>query len=331
MQHGQLTAAVTALCAVIGAGDRVVRRAHRPALPPVLGACCWCFRSRARVRQRLRLGLARARVHGLGGAVLVMYALALPARVPARDRGVCAGRPGARGRGARASGCGHWRTFTRVTLPQLRPALLGGGLVIALHLLAEYGAFAATRLPHLHDRDLHRVPARLRRRVVGRARRSCWSHSACCCWAREIGPAQGRTPRDAPRRPPGCSRSRLGRRAVPAFLALGALVGARARRPARRARLLADRRQLHHAALGLDHGRGRSTRSDSDCAAALITTLAALPVAVLAVRHPQRAWRACSSAARTSPRACRACRRARARLLRRAPRVRRCTRAPCCS
>ena len=29
-----------------------------------------------------------------------------------------------------------------MTLPQLRLALLGGGLIIALHLLAEYGAFA---------------------------------------------------------------------------------------------------------------------------------------------------------------------------------------------
>ncbi len=42
---------------------------------------------------------------------------------------------------ARSLGMGPWRTFTRVTLRQIRPALLGGCLLVALALLAEYGAF----------------------------------------------------------------------------------------------------------------------------------------------------------------------------------------------
>lgn len=37
------------------------------------------------------------------------------------------------------------RMFGRVVLPQLRLAIWGGGLVVALHLLAEYGAFALIR------------------------------------------------------------------------------------------------------------------------------------------------------------------------------------------
>lgn len=48
---------------------------------------------------------------------------------------------------ARSLGLGPGRTFWRVTLPQLRVAILGGGLIIALHLLAEYGAFATLRFP----------------------------------------------------------------------------------------------------------------------------------------------------------------------------------------
>ena len=32
-------------------------------------------------------------------------------------------------------------------LPQLRPALLGGGLLVALHLLAEFGALQMLRFP----------------------------------------------------------------------------------------------------------------------------------------------------------------------------------------
>jgi len=39
-----------------------------------------------------------------------------------------------------ALGLGQWSTFRRVVLPQLRPALFGGCLLVGLHLLAEFGA-----------------------------------------------------------------------------------------------------------------------------------------------------------------------------------------------
>ncbi|MDT0195225.1 iron ABC transporter permease [Arthrobacter sp. AB6] len=46
---------------------------------------------------------------------------------------------------AAALGLGAWRSFFRVVLPQLRIAMTGGALLVALHLLAEYGAFAMIR------------------------------------------------------------------------------------------------------------------------------------------------------------------------------------------
>ncbi|WP_407664401.1 ABC transporter permease [Mycolicibacterium grossiae] len=46
---------------------------------------------------------------------------------------------------ARALGSGPGAVFWRVVLPQLRLAVLGGGLLIGVHLLAEYGAFAMLR------------------------------------------------------------------------------------------------------------------------------------------------------------------------------------------
>lgn len=46
---------------------------------------------------------------------------------------------------AASLGLGPWRVFFRVVLPQLRIALTGGGLLVGLHLLAEYGAFAMIR------------------------------------------------------------------------------------------------------------------------------------------------------------------------------------------
>ncbi|GIH70550.1 iron ABC transporter permease [Sphaerimonospora thailandensis] len=48
---------------------------------------------------------------------------------------------------AHALGHSPWRTFLRVVLPQLRPALLGGSLLISLHLLAEFGALQMLRFP----------------------------------------------------------------------------------------------------------------------------------------------------------------------------------------
>ncbi len=44
-------------------------------------------------------------------------------------------------------GFGPWKTFFLVVVPQLRPALLGGGLLVGLHLLSEFGALQMLRFP----------------------------------------------------------------------------------------------------------------------------------------------------------------------------------------
>jgi iron(III) transport system permease protein len=46
---------------------------------------------------------------------------------------------------ARSLGCGRVGVFMRVVLPQLRPALLGGMLLVALGVLSEFGAFTLLR------------------------------------------------------------------------------------------------------------------------------------------------------------------------------------------
>ncbi len=46
---------------------------------------------------------------------------------------------------ARSLGLAPWRSFVRVVLPQLRPALLGGMLLVALNVLVEFGAFSLLR------------------------------------------------------------------------------------------------------------------------------------------------------------------------------------------
>ena len=83
-------------------------------------------------------------IHGLGGGLLVTtlayYPLVyLPALATIR------GLDPALEESARSLGLSSWSVFRRVVLPQLRLAVLGGGLIVALHLLAEYGAFAFIR------------------------------------------------------------------------------------------------------------------------------------------------------------------------------------------
>ncbi|WP_321381248.1 iron ABC transporter permease [Rhizobium sp.] len=46
---------------------------------------------------------------------------------------------------AASLGLGPWPVFFRVVLPQLRLAILGGALLVALHLLSEYGLFVMIR------------------------------------------------------------------------------------------------------------------------------------------------------------------------------------------
>lgn len=50
---------------------------------------------------------------------------------------------------ARSLGLGAWRTFVRVVLPQLRPALLGGMVLVVLDTLVEFDAFVALKFQTL--------------------------------------------------------------------------------------------------------------------------------------------------------------------------------------
>lgn len=47
---------------------------------------------------------------------------------------------------ARSLGYGRWRSFGRVVLPQIMPALGGGALLITSHMLAEFGALSFLRV-----------------------------------------------------------------------------------------------------------------------------------------------------------------------------------------
>jgi len=163
-----------------------------------------------------------ARVEGYAGALLIVslsyYPLVyLP--VAAMLRGL----DPALEETAAALGDGSWRIFARVVLPQLRPALLGGTLIVALHILAEFGALQLLRFPTFTTAiyDLYRSS------FNGPAANMLAGVLLLCCvllltlelrlrghlrYSR-LGRGSART---IPRR-------RLGRAAVPSLLAVGAL------------------------------------------------------------------------------------------------------------
>ncbi len=140
----RLTVACTLLCAVLGVGAAWL--VERTTLP---GRRLWA------VALVLPLGVPDFVVgfgwvsiapglHGYLAAVMVMTLSLYPLvylPVATSLRSLDAGMEEA----ARSLGMGPWRTFARVTLRQLRPALLGGCLLVTLALLAEYGVFEITQ------------------------------------------------------------------------------------------------------------------------------------------------------------------------------------------
>jgi iron(III) transport system permease protein len=135
-----LTAAVTAGCAVLGTGAAwLTERTNLPgrriwavllvvplAIPDFVISFGW---------SSLWIW-----VHGFRGAVLVMTLAVYPLVYLPVAASLRSADPGQE-EVARSLGTSRLRTFFRITLGQARGAILGGCLLVALVLLAEYGAF----------------------------------------------------------------------------------------------------------------------------------------------------------------------------------------------
>ena len=83
-------------------------------------------------------------VQGFAGATMIVT-LAYYPLVYLPVAAVLRGTDPALEESARSMGLGPLQTFWRVTLPQTRVALLGGSLLVAIHTLAEFGAFSMLR------------------------------------------------------------------------------------------------------------------------------------------------------------------------------------------
>lgn len=124
---------------------------------------------------------------------------------------------------ARSLGDSPFRTFRRVVLPQLRPALAGGCLLVALHLLAEFGALQLLRFPTFTTAIYDQYQSSF----SGPAANMLAAVLVLCCLLLLLGELRARGKARYSRvgagtaRPP--SRVRLGAWTAPALLALGSL------------------------------------------------------------------------------------------------------------
>lgn len=83
-------------------------------------------------------------IYGLTGATLVLTLLSYP-YLFLTVRGAISNLDPATDESARSLGHGAWSAFFRVTLPQLKPSIAAGSLLVALYTLSDFGAVSLMR------------------------------------------------------------------------------------------------------------------------------------------------------------------------------------------
>ena len=179
---------------------------------------------------------------------------------------------------------GRWRTFVRLVLPQLRPAVLGGALLVSLHLLAEFGALQMLRFPTFTTAIYDQYGSTFN----GPAANMIAGVLVLCCVLLLTAELRLRGHRRYARvshgAPRPAERQRLGPVRWLALLGVGLLVAAAVGVPTYslvRWLLIGSSTEFPLGELAEAAG----TSLGLGAAAAVVTVLLALPVAWLAVRH----------------------------------------------
>jgi iron(III) transport system permease protein len=280
---------VTALCAVIGtAAAWFVERTNLPgrrvwavlvvvpfAIPDFVVSFGWASLS--------------TWVQGFRGAVFVMTLAVYPLvylPVAASLRSVDAGQEEV----ARSLGLGRIRTFWRVTLAQTRGAIFGGCVLVALVILAEYGAFEILGYQTFTTEiftEFHAafsVPAACALSLV------LVALGIVVLGADAAARNRGRLARSGPGAQRPNHRYHLGRATIPVLLGFVALAGLALGVPVGSSIywIFAGGAHSIHGVSVLAASLYTATYSGI---AAAIATVMAVPVALLAVRHPSQLGR----------------------------------------
>jgi iron(III) transport system permease protein len=283
----RLTVVVTALCAVIGtAAAWCVERTSLPgrrvwavlvvvplAIPDFVVSFGWAS--------------LWTWVQGFRGAVIVLTLAVYPLVYLPVAASLRSSDPGQE-EVARSLGAGRVRTFVRITLGQARGAILGGCLLVALVLLAEYGAFEIlgyqtfTTMIFSEFSVSFNLPAACALSLV------LVLLSLLVLGGEGMLRGQARITRSGPQAARQLSPHRLGRATMPvlagftllAGLALGVPVGSS---------VYWIFEGGAHALGGVSLPAAAGHTAGYGALAAALDTVLALPVALLAVRHPGRA------------------------------------------
>jgi iron(III) transport system permease protein len=194
---------------------------------------------------------------------------------------------------ARALGLGGWATFRRVIFPQIRPALIGGMLVVSLALLAEFGAFEIVNFQTFTTEIF--AEQTVDQSAAAALALLLVALGILVLLAEAAGSGSSRISRSGPQapRPPG--QTRLGLWAAPALLGLGLLVAVALGVPV--GTLAYWLTQSHTTTLPASTtllGAVAATARYS-ASAAVVATAAAVPVALLAGQRRGRLARVIES------------------------------------
>lgn len=190
---------------------------------------------------------------------------------------------------ARSLGDGPWRAFRRVTLPQIRPALLGGCLIVMLALLAEFGAFEILNFQTFTTEIF--TEFKVDQSAASALALVLVALGIFVLIGEGLVSGRGRVSRSGPAAVRPAGRRPLGKLLPPTLLALTVLVGLALAVPIGTLIywLVRSQHSTLPAASGLLSATFASVRYAA--AAAAVATVAALPVALLAHVRPRRSLR----------------------------------------
>ena len=285
----RLTVAVTLLCAAIGTSAAwLIERTDLPgrrwwavlvvvplAIPDFVVSFGWASLS--------------TWVDGFRGAVLVMTLAVYPLvylPVAASFRNADPGQEEV----ARSLGMGRIRTFWRVTLGQARVAILGGCLLVALVLLAEYGAFEILGYRTFTTEIFTEFNVSFNVPTASALSLVLVALSFMVLTGEGLARGRGRLSRSGPQAKRVAHRHRLGRARLPALLGLGLLVSLALGVPIGSS-LYWILRGGHDFLTGVPLLDATWHTALYSALAAALSTAMALPVALLAIRHHGRVYR----------------------------------------
>ena len=233
------------------------------------------------------LGIERLpSIYGLPGAALALTLFTYP-YVFLTVRGALKGLDPTMEEAARSLGSGGWETFRRVTLPQLRPAIVAGALLVALYALSDFGAVSLLQYESFSQEIFVQYKSAFDRTPAAILALMLVSLVAVIFVIESATRGRAGYRQGSPGRARGAAPVRLGRWRAPALLFCGAVVSLALVAPIGVLLFWLLRGIGEGGVLGPVWASAWRSAYVSLIAAG-VATLAALPVAVLSARHPGR-------------------------------------------